>query len=310
MATQILLGPQTPTPNIRQAIESINTEGPVVVITAGWRDSEGEIDELRDSAGCPVEDLMLYHRAEEVFAHEPGLRELQRERQDKLTELQRLYRIRLAPTLTAARKLLRTRAEPELLRLEQRAAITQLRALDTHQLRRIQAIHQNFNQRRAGLEIPRARAQRDAVHSLVEKAGLVLIAGGHVAVLLNRIRLFGLDQLLAQKPVIAWSAGAMALSERIVLFHHDAPQGKRDAELLDAGLGIVRRRVLLPHASTRLDWHNRRRMALFSRRFSPSVCCTLDNGSMIHLDNDRVVASAGSYVVMRTGRKKTLTAAK
>lgn len=307
MVMQILLGPQTPLPNLRQALETIHADGPIVVITAGWRDSEGEIDEMREIAGHPLEDLMLYQRAEEVFAHEPALLELQRERQDKLTELQRLYRIRLAPTISAARKLMSTRAEPELLHLEQRAAITQLRALDSHHLRRIRGIHQNFNQRRAGLDVPRGVAQRDKVHRLVESAGLVLIAGGHVAVLLNRIRLFGLDQILAQKPVIAWSAGAMALSERIVLFHHDAPQGKRDAELLDAGLGIVRRRVLLPHASTRLDWRSHKRMALFSRRFSPAVCCTLDNGSMIQLDNERVISSNGSFIVTRKGHKKNLT---
>lgn len=307
MVTQILLGPQNPVPNLRQALDTINTDGPVVVITAGWRDSEGEIDELRESAGRPLEDLMLYQRAEEVFAHEPALRELQRERQEKLTELQRLYRIRLTPTIAAARKLMKTRAEPELLRLEQRAAISQLRALDAHHLRRIRGIHQNFNQRRAGLDIPRALVQRDKVHQLVDKAGLVLIAGGHVAVLLNRIRLFGLDRLLAQKPVIAWSAGAMAMTERIVLFHHAAPQGRRDSELLDAGLGIVRRRVLLPHAATRLDWRNRRRMALFSRRFSPASCCTLDNGSMIHIENGQVIAAKASSVVMRTGRKRALS---
>ena len=128
-----------------------------------------------------------------------------------------------------------------------------------------------------------------------------------MAVLLNRIRLFGLYQLLALKPVIAWSAGAMAMSDRIVLFHHTAPQGKRDAELLDAGLGIVRRRVLLPHADTRLDWRNRRRMALFSRRFSPASCCTLDNGSLIQLDNGRVVAANDSFIVTRTGRKRAVS---
>ena len=306
MVMQILLGPQNPVPNLKQAVDRINSDGPVVVISAGWRDSEGEIDELREMAGYSLEDLKLYQRAEEVFANEPALHELHRERQDKLRELQRLYRIRLAPTITAARKLMRTRAEPELLHLVQRAAITQLRALDAHHLRRIHGIHLNFNERRSALEVPRARAQRDEVHSLVENAGLVLIAGGHVAVLLNRIRLFGLDRLLAQKPVIAWSAGAMAMSERIVLFHHSAPQGKRDAELLDAGLGIVRRRVLLPHAGSRLDWRNRRRMALFSQRFSPAACSTLDNGSMIHLDNGQVIASSGSSIVTRTGRKRAL----
>jgi len=252
---------------------------------------------------------MLYHRAEEVFANEPALHEFQRERQEKLTELQRLYRIRLTPTIAAARKLMKTRAEPELLRLEQRAAITQLRALDAHHLRRIRGIHQNFNQRRAGLDVPRALVQRDKVHQLIENAGMVLIAGGHVAVLLNRIRLFGLDRLLAEKPVIAWSAGAMAMTERIVLFHHSAPQGRRDSELLDAGLGIVRRRVLLPHASTRLDWRNRRRLALFSRRFSPATCCTLDNGSMIHLEDDQLKTSKKCSIIMRTGRKRALTKA-
>jgi len=308
MATQILLGPQSPVPNLRHAIATIQPQAPVVVITAGWRDSEGEIGELRDIAGCHVEDLMLYHRAEEVFAHEPVLRGLQRERQDQLTELQRLYRIRLTPTIAAARKLLRTRAEPELLRLEQRAAVSQLRALDAHHLRRIRAIHQVFNRRRAELVIPRATEQREQVQQLVEDAGLVLIAGGHVAVLLNRIRLFGLEDLLSSKPVIAWSAGAMALSERIVLFHHAAPQGKHDAELLDAGLGIVQKRVLLPHANSRLDWRNRRRMALFSRRFSPAACCTLDNGSMIHLLNGRVTTANGSWVVTRTGTRKALVA--
>jgi len=55
MAMQILLGPQTPIPNLRQAIETINADGPVVVITAGWRDSEGEIDEMREIAGLPLE---------------------------------------------------------------------------------------------------------------------------------------------------------------------------------------------------------------------------------------------------------------
>jgi hypothetical protein len=306
MAVQILLGPQSPAPNLRQAVDSINVPGPIVVITAGWRDSEGEIDELRKDIGRPVEDLALYQRAENVFASEPELRELKRERQDKLRELQKLYRIRLSPALTAARRLMQAKADPELLLLEQRAAVAQLRALDRHHLRHILTLHREFDRRRSSLHIPLALAQREEVHGLVEKAGLVLIAGGHVAVLLNRIRLFRLGELLAQKPLIAWSAGAMALSERIVLFHQKAPQGKSDAEVLDAGLGIVRRRVLLPHARTRLDWRNQNRLALFSRRFSPAVCCTLDSGSMITLENNRVVQAIRSSVLMRTGKQRAL----
>ena len=307
MPHRILLGPQSPRPNLRRAVEAIGAEGPVVVITAGWRDSEGEIDELQEVVGRPLEDLGIYRRAEEVFADEPELRELKRERQDKLRALQDLYRIRLRPALSAARKLMRADAEPDLLRIEQRAAIAQVRALDRHHLRRIQSIHRDFNERREELRLPGAAAQREAVHSLIAGAGLVLIAGGHVAVLVNRMRLFRLDEILAGKPLIAWSAGAMALSERIVLFHHSAPQGRRDAELLDEGLAIVRRRVLLPHAKTRLDWRNRRRMALFSRRFAPASCCTLDTGSLLHFDDDRLIDAAGVSLVTRSGRRRAVT---
>lgn len=307
MAQRILLGPQSPVSNLRRAIDAIGAEGPTLVISAGWRDSEGELDELRAELGRPLEDLMIYRRAEEIFAREPALQALQRERQDKLQELQELYRIRLAPTITAARKLMRAEAQPELLRLEQRAAIAQLRALDRHHLRRIQAIHRDFDQRRAQLDIPAATALREAVQQQVAEAGIVLIAGGHVAVLLNRMRLFRLGEVLAKKPLIAWSAGAMALCERIVLFHHHAPQGRRDAEVLDAGLGIVRQRVLLPHARTRLDFGNRKRMALFSRRFAPAACCTLDNGSLLHLEGDRLLSAANTFVLTRTGQKRMLT---
>jgi len=308
MSVQILLGPQTPRSNIRAAVDSLKVEGPVVSITAGWRDSEGEIEDLQAELGRPMQDLMIYRRAEEVFAHEPELHRLQRERQDKLVELQGLYRIRLTGAMSAARKLMRAGGDPELLRLEQRAAISQVRALDRHHIRRIAAIHRQFDMRRAALDIPVASRQRDRVRQIVAGAGLILIAGGHVAVLLNRIRLFRLRELLSEKPVVAWSAGAMVLCERIVLFHDDAPQGKRDAEVLDQGLGIVKDYIPLPHARSRLDWSNASRMALFSRRFAPSTCCTLDNGSAIRIEGGRAVDVTGSFMVTRTGRKKELRA--
>ena len=302
-----MLGPQSPNTNLKNAIELLSVDGPVVSITAGWRDSEAETDELQSAIGRPIEDLNLYHRAEEIFAREPELHALQRERQDQLLELQRLYRIRLTPAMITARKLLREKGDSDLLRLEQRAAISQVRALDRHHLKRISATHRDFDTRRAKLLIPSASTLLQTMHNKVTEAGLVLVAGGHVAVLINRIRLFRLGDLLAQKPIIAWSAGAMVLGERIVLFHDDAPQGKRDAEVLDAGLGIVSDVIPLPHAKSRLDWSNRNRMALFSRRFAPAKCCTLDSGSIIRLESNRMTAAIQSSVIMRTGRKKPVT---
>ncbi len=308
MPVQIMLGPQSPRANLKNAIESLSFNGPIVTITAGWRDSEAETDELQAEIGIPIEDLNLYHQAEKIFALEPELHALQRDRRDKLLELQRLYRIRLTPSMAAARRLLREKGEPDLLRLEQRAAISQVRALDRHHVRRISAIHQDFDTRRAALAISSATTLRQTLQRKVANSALVLIAGGHVAVLINRIRLFRLADVLAQKPIIAWSAGAMVLGERIVLFHDDAPQGKRDAEVLDTGLGIVRNIIPLPHAKSRLDWSNRTRMALFSRRFAPAICCTLDNGSMIQMENNKITCADRSSVMMRTGLKRPVKA--
>ena len=102
------------------------------------------------------------------------------------------------------------------------------------------------------------------------------------------------------KPIVAWSAGAMVLGERIVLFHDNAPQGRRNAEVLDEGLGIVPRLVPLPHARHRLDWSSPTRMALFARRFAPSRCCTLDHESMIRIVDGKIAEVTNSSVMTRT----------
>ena len=68
-----------------------------------------------------------------------------------------------------------------------------------------------------------------------------MIAGGHVASLLNRLALFDVLELAAGKPVIAWSAGAMVLTDRIVLFHDYPPYGSDIAQVLDAGFGLAPR---------------------------------------------------------------------
>ena len=80
----------------------------------------------------------------------------------------------------------------------------------------------------------------------------MLIAGGHVAVLVNRLRLFGMRALLGHKPIAAWSAGAMALTTRVLLFHDRPPQGAGNAEIFEHGLDLVPDAVFLPHAATRL----------------------------------------------------------
>ena len=136
--------------------------------------------------------------------------------------------------------------------------------------------------------------QRDAIVRRLDAAAAVLVAGGHVAALLSRLRLFGLESELREKRLIAWSAGAMALSERVVLFHDSPPQGPGHAEILDSGLGLLPRLLPLPHARERLRLHDPRRVALMARRFTPLQPVTLDAGSIIRVAGHKPVMAQGT----------------
>jgi hypothetical protein len=109
----------------------------------------------------------------------------------------------------------------------------------------------------------------------------LVVAGGHVGVLLHVLRLFAVS---VPPLVIAWSAGAMALTERVLLFHDRAAHGPSHAEFLDAGLGWLRGCVLLPHARRRLRTDDPLRMAELAVRAAPACCVVLDDGVRLDLD--------------------------
>ena len=301
MAEYFLLGPQRPTVNLDVPFETLGDEQPVAVVSAGWQEAEGDIDDIHAIVKRPLVDLRLYQRADEVLAKEAWLRDSYRERQDRLQELQRLYRLRLRHSMRAARRLLRADGDPAILQHEQRHAISQQRALDRHHLRRICAIHKEFDTRIATAQSSILAKHSAEIGDVLSRCQAVIISGGNVAVLLNRLRLFGLGPLLAQKNIIAWSAGAMALSDKVVLFHDNTPQGNRDAEVFDLGLGIVNRSVFLPDAIHRLRFGDKTRIALFCRRFEPAVCLTLDSGSLLCYENGCIVSAEGVRRLSRSG---------
>ena len=218
MAEYILLGPQRPTVNLDAAFSALDKTQPVAVVSAGWQEAEGDIDEVREIVKCPLVDLRLYQRAENILASEAWLRAVYRERQDRLQELQRLYRLRLSLSMLAARRLLGADGDPEILLHEQRHAISQQRVLDRHHLRRIRAIHKEFDTRIANEPLPMLADQNAEIADILSRCQTVIIAGGNVAVLLNRLRLFDLGPSLALKNIVAWSAGAMVLADKVVLF--------------------------------------------------------------------------------------------
>jgi hypothetical protein len=295
--TVVLLGSQRFTPTLGEAVAAAGVAGRLASVTAGWQEREGEDLELHEHLGERTVNLMLYARGEDVFERDPELAAAHRERQERLRELQAIYRLRLAHAQAALRELLtelvdggalesvtrrgRRRIGDPLLAAEVRAAREEIRALDRRHLERTNALHDAFEAQWRPRDRPVLARHAAAVERLLERADGLLIAGGHVAILANRLRLFGLGERIGERAVFAWAAGAMAATERIVLFHHSPPQGYGNTELLEAGLGLAPGVVAFPHPRRRLDLGDRRRVEALARRFAPADCLALEDGGWV-----------------------------
>lgn len=303
MAKMILLGPQRTKPLVAAALEALGVDGPVCTVTAGWQEREGEIEELEDQLERKVVDLGLYGLAESLFEQDPEFFAAHHERQKRLQEQQRLYRLRLPCMLEAVCELQQTDGvDPELLETARREALAAVRILDGHHLAQIRRIHSEFRERWPLAQRPTIAASRARLAEVLEQSRALLIAGGHVGVLMSRLRLFEIGSLIGEMPVVAWSAGAMAVSDKIVLFHDHPPQGPNDPEILDQGLGLMRGVVPLPYAGQRLKLDDPLRVALFASRFSPSLCVTLETGSMLHWDGATLSSFNASRCLTREGQ--------
>ncbi|MDX1382908.1 MAG: hypothetical protein R3190_04635 [Thermoanaerobaculia bacterium] len=280
MPATVLLGPQLRRPTFPAWVEELAPRGPLALVTAGWREREAEDDEIRRRlAGREVLNLELGARSDAVFREEPNLADRARAARGARLELQRLYRRRLDHALAAARELQGLDDDGEILEAARGEALEAVRELDRRHLERTARIRREHD---AALEDPPAALalQRAEVAASIEAAAAVLIAGGHVEVLLDCLRLFDVEAGLRRRPLIAWSAGAMALSERIVLFHDRPPWGAGNAECLAHGLAVCRDVQPFPHARRRLRVRDDRRVALLARRFAPALCLGLDEGSV------------------------------
>jgi hypothetical protein len=297
----VLLGPQRFDPAVRDALRRIGCAGPLAVVTAGWQEREAEDRELEEHVGCPVHDLLLYHRADDVFLRDRELAQALRERQEELHGVQELYRVRLGHALDAARELMRRSESGPRIEEQRGDALRALRLVDRQHLRRLRLLHAAFERRWRPPQRAVVARHRQQLARVLERSAGVCIAGGHVAVLLNRLRLFDVRGLLRGRPLIAWSGGAMVACERLVLFHDSPPHGPGNAELFDSGLGLCRGLVALPHAQKRLDLDDRVRVALFARRFAPATCAVLDQGAQVEWDGTRWVAGPETRKLCSSG---------
>ncbi len=307
---RLLLGPQRPTVNLAEAIAAAGLAPvSIAVISAGWQEAENDIDDIRAVLGIPLVDLCLYGRTESVFEADANLAAAYRQRQEKLQEQQRLYRLRLRRLAAATREMLRADSDAVIVAAEQRHAFAQLKALDRHHIGRTELAHREFEEQFNASRNPELARHRHEIAAAVDRADAVLITGGNIIVLLNRLRLFDMAGVLSDKPVIGWSAGAMALTERVVLFHDRMPHGRRDAEVLGHGLGLVGGTIVFPDSAQRLRSEDRLRISFMSRRFAPDACLALDSGSAAEFHGSSLVRFEAARKLARNGRLTRLKVA-
>jgi hypothetical protein len=162
-----------------------------------------------------------------------------------------------------------------------------LRSLDRRHLERVREVHAEFYAATRPHEHPLIAAHRTEVAHILAETQAVVITGGHVSELLDALHLFNVVPAgLARLPIIAWSAGAMVLTERVVLFNDNAIRGPRAPEVYDDGLGLLRGTVVLPSAHKRLQMANTDRMSLLAKRFAPALCVPLDPGARLNVPPD------------------------
>jgi hypothetical protein len=302
----ILLGPQR-RPTLDSVVASLGLDGPFATITAGWQEGEQDDGELRKRLGHRDVNLSLYRRWLDVLERDPQFAAADRRLRAVLEEMQDIYLLRLDYAMRAVYAVQRRNGDEEIRDGALADAIASVRELDAAHLYRVSEIRLEFYQARQPHNRPVIAEHRDEVSRLLGDAAALMLAGGHVGVLADVLHLFNVAAAL-RSPVIAWSAGAMALTDRIVLFNDRAPQGPGHPEVYGSGLSLLRSLVLLPHARAKLLLDDAPRMAIFARRLAPARCILLETGTRIDTDSDGT-CPPDARVLAEDGRVTSLEAA-
>jgi hypothetical protein len=189
---------------------------------------------------------------------------------------------------------------------EVESSLEQVRQIDREYLERTGQICGWYEEKMCVANRPFVKRHRHAVQEILDRCGFFVITGGHVAIILNRLQIFGVLETDRDKPVVAWSGGAMALSERIVLYHDTTPQGQGDAELLRAGMGLFDEFVLFPDARKRLKLEDQVRVELLASRFRGRCCVEMHDATVLdrignkwHVDGAGIMTPSGTVEELR-----------
>ena len=297
----VLLGPQRFLTTAGTVVRSVAAEGPVATVTAGWQDREAADDELDEVMGGRSRNLHLYGRLSEVITTDEHFAAQALTHRDAMDELAGVYSLRLQRALESVYAVARRPARQEIADSAFADAVRGVRAIDDWYLATVDQLYGELEAAAPPAESEQISRHRHEVAEVLADAAVLAVAGGHVGILLRCLRLFAVEPS-PQLPVVAWSAGAMAMTERVVLYNDRGPQGVQGAEVWDRGAARVRNVVAMPHARRRLRLDDPLHARVFVRRFAPAACLLLDDGTTVEIGADGAVPE-DARVLTETGAR-------
>jgi hypothetical protein len=294
-----LLGPLDDRVDLAAKLKALDVDGPVALITAGWEEGERNDADIDRRLGGGSRNLGLYGRRLDVLGSDDEYAQAERLLRTQLDELRDVYLLRLRHALEGA-DAIRRRSGGTPAATELGPAMVALRALDEGHVSAIAEAYQRFYDANPPHDRPVISAHREEVASIVAGCAAIAIAGGHVGVLNDCLHLCNIAALIETRPLLAWSSGCMAISERVVVVDDDDPAGRSD-EIYDIGVGVAHGLVALPGAA-RLHAHDPDRLALLAGRAAPSVCVVFDPGDRLELSSGRPADLGWVGVIAPDGR--------
>ncbi|MGA8048215.1 MAG: Type 1 glutamine amidotransferase-like domain-containing protein [Dermatophilaceae bacterium] len=283
--TTVLLGPQRFRMTAGTVARGIAPEGTVATVTAGWRDREKDDAELDQVLSGRSRNLHLFTRLGHVVRHDRTFASAASAYNRAVDEASELYTLRLQHALDAVYAISRRSVRDDLVDSSLRAGLQSVRDIDAWFLWVLAELEGELRAD-GGVDTSDVITQHRAeVAEILADASLLAIAGGHVAYLSRCLRLFAVEPP-GHLPVIGWSAGAMVLTDLIVLYNDKGSEGVRPSEVWDRGLGRVHGVVAMPHARRRLQLDDKDRNTVLAHRYAPARVVLLDDGGKVVIGDD------------------------
>ena len=298
MSVTYLLGPQRFLTTAGLVVRGLGEDGPVATVTAGWEERENDDAELDSVMDGRTRNLHLYARMMEVIERDAAVAAALLTLRDAIDDLAGVYGVRRHHALDAVSAVGRRTGRADVVDAAYRDALDAVRRLDTWYLAEVRALYGEAAETGAVDGSGLFREHQAEVAEALDGCRVLAVAGGHVGMLLRSMQFFRFRPP-ADLPVVAWSAGAMAMTRVVVLFNDFAATGDR-AEVWDRGAGRVEHVVALPHARRRLHLDDRGRMQVLAARFAGSRCLLLDDGAKVLVGPDGALPP-GARVIRADG---------